>query len=225
MHTARCTVKLHPYLGHNPLTKNCMKPRKKIKFFSSSCLRVLWCPLTLSLVDAHPDPWDCAGRAIGRHWLPEAPIWAQAPGAHSSLHIAALLDTAQSGKRVKEDIAFSIPKVMENVPLATMGWWDLKSSRNEHISWRCRRQELHGIVSYTQMLKFKANISSESKWLKFCSCIKVKWFDSHFTFDSWVLPLYLVGLECAQLSLFCGHTATDLHADPGHLGLRTLSFI
>ena len=59
-------------------------------------------------------------------------------------------------------------KVTGNVPLATMRWWNLQSSHNEQICWHCRRQELCGIVSYTQMLKFKAKISSQLKWLKFC---------------------------------------------------------
>lgn len=87
----------------------------------------------------------------------------QAPGSHPPLHTAAPLDAAQSGKCVKEDIAFSIPKVTENIPLATTGWGDLETSHNEQLCECCTRQELHGTESYMQMLKFKAKISSRSK--------------------------------------------------------------
>lgn len=59
-----------------------------------------------------------------------------------------------------------------------MGWWDLQRSHSEQISWHRRRREQHGIVSCIQLLKHKAKIWSQSKWLKFRSWLKVKWFDS-----------------------------------------------
>lgn len=80
---------------------------------------------------------------------------------------AALLGTAQS-RKYAEDIAFSIPKVVGNVPLAALRWWDLQSSYHEQVCWCGKRQEQLGIVSYTQMLKFKAKISMQLKRPKFC---------------------------------------------------------
>lgn len=100
-------------LGHNSLNKSCKKSSKI--FFSSLCLIVLWLAVTLSSVDAHPGPWDCAARAVERHQLPEALAWAQIPGAPPPLHPAATLDTAQSRKCDMEGAAFSTPKVTGNV--------------------------------------------------------------------------------------------------------------
>lgn len=77
-----------------------------------------------------------------------------------------------------EDKAVSMPRVIGNAPLATLSWWDLQSSYNEQVCWHCKRQELHGIVSYTEMMKLEAKNSVLLKWLKFCSWLKVKWLDS-----------------------------------------------
>lgn len=82
-----CIVKLHPYLGHNTDQKLLEATQRSRIFSSSSCLctfgrNVLYVlhthsPLTPISLDARPGSGACAGKAVGRYCLPDAPTWAQ----------------------------------------------------------------------------------------------------------------------------------------------------